>query len=169
MEVTRPILLSLVFEALGIVSIDSTREKRIMQKMMYLLQAFGVNLLYGFCWEIYGPYSVELSDEAKELFQRKDEYDKIFEEQGFYFSEETASKLSRFMERIGDKVRQDLDYGDLLASIDFVNNMFSNKAKAKDLARSFAERQGKEFLIRFDREFEELSKIEIWDGNRKSN
>jgi uncharacterized protein YwgA len=135
--VTRPLLLRLILDSLNISNIETLDKRKVMQKLIYLLQAFGVNMLYGFRWDSYGPYSVELADDAKAVLrERKDEYDKLVKESGFHFSEETLSVIKDFGQQIGDKVKEDLGFGELLASVHFADKMFSKNGKAEGFIKN---------------------------------
>ena|SRR5436309_2788082 len=55
---------SCIKELLGGLSIVTLSERKRLQKTIYLLQEFGVDLGYRFGWYISGPYSSELANDA---------------------------------------------------------------------------------------------------------
>lgn len=49
---------------LGTVSVDTFSDRKRLQKAIYLLQEFGLDLGYKFRWYLHGPYSDDLADDA---------------------------------------------------------------------------------------------------------
>ena len=97
----------------------STTEERLrLQKTIYLLQACGFKIGYGFSWYKYGPYSQELVyDSYRALSAEREKYADKTADLGF--SEQTGSKIDHFKAMLGEALT-DLKQLELLASVDFV-------------------------------------------------
>jgi len=68
----RKILLSIIFDNFDGLRLDDFPNRLKLQKRMYLMQLFGLDLGYRFNWYIHGPYCPTLADDAFELVQRPD-------------------------------------------------------------------------------------------------
>ncbi len=66
-ERERTILLGLVLKRVANFDISAFKGRLILQKTVYLLQSFGLNLEYKFSWYIHGPYSPDLTRDAFKL------------------------------------------------------------------------------------------------------
>jgi len=134
MQIPRAVMLKLVLEHLGISNINSFDDRKIMQKLIYLLQAFGVNLSYGFRWDSYGPYSQSLAEDAKlVLTKHKEMYDRLIRDENYKLTEETISYIDEYMNSIGNMVKENIEFGELLASIHFTNQLYDSDEKVKTL------------------------------------
>ncbi len=103
---------------------DSFGERLKLQKVVYLLQAFGVQLGYGFGWYKYGPYSQDLvSDAYAVLGSRKSEYERAASEGEWKFSPETLAKFREF-KKICGLFLDSPEKAELLASVRFVKNVW---------------------------------------------
>jgi uncharacterized protein YwgA len=60
----RPRLLAGLLRRLGEHSVQTFKNRLVLQKTVYLLQAFGIYLGYRFSWYLHGPYSAELTRDA---------------------------------------------------------------------------------------------------------
>lgn len=94
-------------------------ERLRLQKIVYLLWAYGISLGYGFNWYVRGPYSPKLASDGytidDELFERG---------RGIRFNneEEVVESLNRFKEILGDKIDDPL-YLEILASLHYIKNV----------------------------------------------
>jgi hypothetical protein len=97
----------------------NTLEDRLkLQKTVYLLQAFGLHLGYGFSWYRYGPYSQELVYDAyRSLHAENQKYGR--RARSLEFSTNTQDWLRRFKHALG-KGLSDAKQLELLASVNFV-------------------------------------------------
>jgi hypothetical protein len=103
---------------------DSFDERLKLQKVVYLLQAFGVQLGYGFGWYKYGPYSQDLvSDAYAVLGSRKSEYERAASEGEWKFSPDTLARFRQFKSFCGEYLGS-AEKAELLASVRFVNNVW---------------------------------------------
>ena len=108
----------------------STTEERLrLQKTIYLLQACGFKIGYGFSWYKYGPYSQELVyDSYRALSAEREKYRQETKE--LSFSEETGRRLNRFQVTLG-AARTDLKQLELLGSVDFVRRTWLSAEATK--------------------------------------
>ncbi len=89
-----------------------------LQKTIYLLEAYGMQLGYGFSWYKYGPYSRDLVDDAYIVLRsEKSEYEKMTD--SWRFSDKTNQKIKDFKESFSP-VLNNLNQLELVASVDFV-------------------------------------------------
>jgi uncharacterized protein YwgA len=96
-----------------------TVERRLMlQKTVYLLQAFGMNLGYGYSWYRYGPYSQDLvSDSYQVLHSEKLRYAE--KTQNYRFSKDTQKQFELFRKAFSSSIGDPRKL-ELLASVHFI-------------------------------------------------
>ena len=63
----RPRLLAGLLKRAGDYGVRTFRDRLVLQKTVYLLQAFGIYLGYRFTWYLHGPYSTQLTRDAFSL------------------------------------------------------------------------------------------------------
>ena len=113
----------------------TTEERLKLQKTIYLLQAYGLRLGYGFSWYRYGPYSQDLVYDAYTvLFSEKDKYSE--DSRSWQFSENTLTRFDRFR-RICGNVLSDPKRLELAASVDFVRKTWHQGATRPKMPRVF--------------------------------
>ncbi len=123
MEIDARAVLYMVAKQFGLKR-GSFGERLRLQKVVYLLQGFGVQLGYGFGWYKYGPYSQDLvSDAYTVLGSRKSEYQRAAKEGGWEFNGETKAKFEQFKQLCGEFLDSP-EKAELLASVRFVRNMW---------------------------------------------
>ena len=95
----------------------------ILQKTIYLMQAFGLYIGYSYSWYLRGPYSVELTREAYELADQ-------FEKTPFVkFVERNAeNRFLEFMRFLNDR-KNDHRWLELVASIHFLFAAWPSKTR----------------------------------------
>jgi len=64
---SRKILLSILLDEFGGLRLDGFDDRLTLQKRIYLLQLFGVDLRYRYNWYVRGPYCPTLTEDAFEL------------------------------------------------------------------------------------------------------
>jgi len=97
---------------------NTTEDRLKLQKTIYLLQAYGLQVGYGFSWYRYGPYSQDLVYDAyKVLGPEEDKY--ASETSSLKFSTNTLEKFNKFKE-ICKEILNDPRQLELVASVDFV-------------------------------------------------
>lgn len=114
------ILLGLVLKQLDCFSLDSFKDRLLIQKKIYFAQRFGLPLGYHFSWYMRGPYSTGLTNGAYDVIP---EGDKVIA--GYTLSEPAGTILRRVLQ-LGEhpnKVKaglEDEQWFELLASIDYL-------------------------------------------------
>lgn len=130
----RVVGLGLIVKSLDNFSMDDFEGRLILQKSVYLLQAFGIYRGYNFSWYIHGPYSPKLTSDGFLL-------QKIYGilPAGSFKSSTVQSKFARFLDFMKDK-KTDPDRLEILASIHFLKNMDKRMSK-KAILKKVEEKQ----------------------------
>lgn len=92
--------LGLLLNSIGTFDIDKFSDRLRMQKSIYLLQSFGVDLGYEFYWYIHGVYSKELSKDGREAAVFTHELPDISNEE---WSPNIKERIEKFMAFIKPK------------------------------------------------------------------
>ena len=98
-------------------------DRLILQKTVYLLQAFGVYLGYRFSWYLYGPYSPELASDGYDLIPNYDEIEPVD-----FSSEEAEERFRLFLEFLGDEDRNPT-WLEALASVHSLCKLYPERSK----------------------------------------
>ena len=142
MEVDARAILYMVAKKFGLKR-DTFKERLKLQKVVYLLQASGIQLGYGFGWYKYGPYSQDLVNDAYTVLgSRKSEYERAESKGNWGFSDETEAEFTKFRGCLG-KALDSLEELELLASVRFVKNMWLSDVEKEDFAEGFMKRKKK--------------------------
>ena len=110
---------------------NTTEDRLKLQKTIYLLQANGLQLGYGFSWYKYGPYSQDLVYDAHTVLKaERNEYEAIAGP--LKFNETSEKRFKEFKEICKDILgsTQDLE---LAASVDFVQRTWYPDADENDI------------------------------------
>ena len=114
-------------------------ERLKLQKTIYLLQAYGLQLGYGFSWFTYGPYSQDLvHDSFTVLKSEREKYEE--RTSSLSFSEETIRKFNDF-KRLLKGVLGNAKQLELLASVRFVRNTWYPVANRQEIVSFFKKRK----------------------------
>jgi len=113
-----------IFKILGTYDMSSFNGRIVLQKTVYFLQAFGINLGYGFSWYWYGPYCSDLSRDSFKLESYFEEVAPIK-----FVSSSDEKKFRTLIDFLGDK-KNDAKSLELLASIHLIKK--SNHDFKKD-------------------------------------
>ena len=114
---------------------DTIEDRLKLQKTIYLLEEFGLNLGYGFGWYKYGPYSSDLVQDAYTvLYAQREHYG--CETDSWEFSADSKGRFDEFGERLGD-VLGDAEKLELVASVRFVCDRWKPEIARDDIAREF--------------------------------
>ena len=105
----------------GSVSTADFRHRLIVQKLVYLLQSFGIDLDYRFRWYLYGPYSTELAKDAYNLTGKTPEALRLIDPKA-------EARFNEFLDFLGDK-SQDEHWLELIASTHFLTRMYPEEGK----------------------------------------
>ncbi|UCD49012.1 MAG: hypothetical protein JSW27_15930 [Phycisphaerales bacterium] len=134
MAVDTKVILRKLVDVFGLGRAD-TEERLRLQKTIYLLQAHGVRLGYGFSWYKYGPYSQELVYDAyRALCAEEAEYKR--KAGTITFNESTRQRFEKFRSALGDVLKDPKEL-ELLASLSFVCKVWHPDAQRPDVARLF--------------------------------
>jgi len=116
---------------------DTIKERLRLQKTIYLLQAHGLQLGYGFSWYRYGPYSQDLVYDAYAVLgSERQKHENAA--RGLSFSRNTLRKFEKFRQICGD-VLNDAGELEVAASVDFVRQTWPEKGSIEDLDKFFKE------------------------------
>jgi len=118
---------------------DETQDRLKLQKTIYLLQAFGLQLGYGFSWYKYGPYSQDLVQDAYTVL-RSEEYKYKTDTSSWKFSKSSLEKFEKFKEICSDILR-DTDKLEMAASVDFVRKTWYPDVKETEFVKLFKDRK----------------------------
>lgn len=138
MQVDAKAILYMVAKEFGLKR-DTTKDRLKLQKTIYLLQANGLQLGYGFSWYKYGPYSQDLVQDAYKVL-RSEEYRYSRETRSWSFSENSLERFTKFKELLGDKLHDETQL-ELLASVDFVEQTWCPEAKGQEFITKFRQRK----------------------------
>lgn len=112
---------------------NNTEDRLKLQKTIYLLQANGLRLGYGFSWYKYGPYSQDLVYDAHTVLgAERDRYEE--DTSSLVFNENSRNRFARFKE-ICSGILDDVEKLELAASVDFVRRTWYPEATGDELAR----------------------------------
>jgi uncharacterized protein YwgA len=114
-------------------------DRLILQKTIYLLQAYGLQLGYGFSWYTYGPYSQDLvNDSFTVLKSEKGKYEE--RTSSLSFSKETIKKFNDFKHLLKG-VLGNARKLELVASVDFVRKTWHPDVTRENIAEVFGIRK----------------------------
>lgn len=94
-------------------------ERLRLQKIVYLLWAYGISLGYGFNWYVRGPYSPKLASDGYAL---DDEVFEMGSRIRFNNEEGVVESLNNFKEILGEKINDPL-YLEILASLHYIKKV----------------------------------------------
>lgn len=115
-------VMSRVFHLLGIgkPEMEQSFENRIKyQKIIYLLQSYGLSLDYGFTWYLKGPYSSPLAHTLYAIYNDNEIYDE-YKNMKFKNDEEVDKTIQDFKQLLGEDIDNAL-YLEVLASLHYLN------------------------------------------------
>jgi uncharacterized protein YwgA len=114
---------------------DTKRDRLRLQKIIYLLQSYGLQLGYGFSWYKHGPYSQELVYDAyRVLNSEKDEYKERMT--SLSFTDSSKQKFQEF-ENLLAGILDNPQMLELVASLHFVEKTWYSQAKPAELVEKF--------------------------------
>jgi uncharacterized protein YwgA len=89
-----------------------------LQKTVYLMQSFGLNIGYTFSWYIRGPYSSEL---AKDGYALREIYSTL--QRGRFKDPQAEQRFKSFLTFINQR-KEDADWLEIVASVHFLRRVF---------------------------------------------
>jgi hypothetical protein len=136
--------LKLTLDALGLPArLDSFSDRLVLQKAIYLAQAAGVLLGYGYNWYLRGPYSPSLTRDA---FAVVDELRQgVDDSEGSHLDSTSVQRLESLRKLLRGIPQQDLPARlELLASVRFLLGPSGGRMSAPDL-KTILGRYGKSY------------------------
>ena len=114
---------------------DSTRERLILQKTIYLLEESGMQLGYGFGWYKYGPYSQDLVQDAYSVLYSNEEHYKTATSE-WKFSPESDIAFKGFKATFND-ILGNAEMLELVASIHFIKTRWKHDINKDNVVEVF--------------------------------
>jgi len=106
----------------GGLKLDGFSDRLTLQKRVYLLQHFGIDLGYRYNWYVHGPYSPSLTEEAYGLSATVSEVRKLSE--GYQLSPDAKKRIGEYRRFEDDLPEQDLPRSlEIAASIHFLKHV----------------------------------------------
>jgi len=125
-------ILSRVFHQLGLpqINMDDFQDRLKYQKLVYLMQNYGLPLGYGYSWYVRGPYSPELT---KTLFNISNNPSLFTQGRDLKFKNETAvaSQIDKFGKLLGEDLTDPI-FLEVLASMVFIKKAYCSKKLGKE-------------------------------------
>jgi len=103
-------------------------DRLILQKLVYLLQAFGIYLGYRFSWYLRGPYSPRL---AADGFELEPHYERV--SKATFWDAALEGRFREFV-RFISPFKRDPDMLELMASIHFLRKLHPQMRKSEIIA-----------------------------------
>jgi uncharacterized protein YwgA len=111
------------------INIDELEDRLRIQKLVYLIQSYGLSLCYGYIWYVRGPYSPELTQTVYGIGENPHIFSKV-EDVKLKDNNEIENRLASFMSIIGDKLH-DNQYLEILSSMHYINKVMHNGKGSK--------------------------------------
>lgn len=113
----------LILNNIGNFNMKDFDGRLILQKTIYVLKSFGIDLGYSYQWYLHGAYSTQL---AKVGFELQDKIEKIPDIDVRFADEKIQSRFDKFMEFMKDK-KNNACLLEISASICFLDDMSFSK------------------------------------------
>lgn len=141
----RKILLNMVLGKFNGLKLDSFADRLVLQKRLYLLQLFGLDLGYRYNWYVHGPYCPTLTEEAFAVQQGLADIKKT--SQSFELSEAAKDITEDYLQFEASLGESDIAKSlELAASIHFLKHIgFVPGGVTKSNIKKALETKGKEF------------------------
>jgi len=135
---SRPGKLNLLAKELGNVDISTFKQRKILQKTIYILSQLGLGFNYNYTWYIHGPYSPALADDAYELANNREYYDE--EIKNYRFKKAAQGIINKFNRLFADR-KDDEEWLELIASLLFLRENY--RQHGEDLANLLIRKKAK--------------------------
>jgi uncharacterized protein YwgA len=157
-ESEKTLILSRVLKTIGFdnVDMDNFDNRLIYQKLIYLIQNYGLSLGYGYSWYVKGPYSPELT---KTLFTINPE--SFAESDNFRFQNDDVviGKMHEIKTILNNKIQDPL-FLEILASIVFIKKFLQTEISMEGLRSELLKRKPKlQDNNDFERDFSEAFRL----------
>ena len=139
--------LSGCLDRLGGLELSTLKDRKLLQKKVYMLQESGLNLGYHFGWYVYGPYSPDLTKDAFDLSMQLTHAPKTMDKGTLTLGEQSAlRKMNAFLSSVS-KEDELADSLEIIASLHFL--MKENPSlKESDIISKFMQLKGDRFRDR---------------------
>jgi len=118
----RKILLSILLDEFGGLKLNGFDDRLTLQKRIYLLQFFGVDLRYRYNWYVHGPYCPTLTEDAFEIEREKEDVQK--QSLGYELTQGAKKRLQEYREFERERQSTDLPrFLELAASIHYLKHI----------------------------------------------
>jgi len=146
--------LSACLGRLGGLNLSTLKERKLLQKQIYILQESGLDLGYHFGWYIYGPYSPALTKDAFDLSMQLTHAPETLRKETLTLCEQSVlRKVNAFLSSISNKDEL-ADRLEAIASLHFLIRE-NPSLKESDVISKFKQLKGKRFR---DKEVQESMK-----------
>lgn len=152
-----PYLLGMILRDVGNFDMSTFNGRLTLQKTIYLLKSFGIDLGYVFAWYLHGVYSPELTKDGFELFEKKYDLSDLRVEFQNNDTQEGYNIFLKFME--GKK--NDPDLLEISSSTCYLNQKGWSKTEVLKAVESKKSRFKKEDCVQI---WDELEKIGVVVG-----
>ncbi len=119
--------LNLLSQDFNWLNVNTLKERKILQKTIYILQEMGINFRYNYNWYLYGPYSPMLADDAFELEVNKPFYDNEIEK--YAYKEDTRAVMDNFKALFKDRI-ENAQWLELISSLLFLKKHYNVRNSA---------------------------------------
>lgn len=148
----------LILKDIGNFSMVEFDGRLILQKTVYVLKIFGIDLGYEYKWHLHGAYSSQL---AKVGYELKDDINKIPKIKGKLFEDdEIQAKYNKFLEFIKDK-KHDACLLEICASICYLNRMTFTREEVLKMVENKKPNFTKEQCVKMWTELEKYGVLNI--------
>jgi uncharacterized protein YwgA len=143
--VNRKIVLNMVLAKLGGLKLDQFSDRLALQKRIYLLQVFGLDLGYRYSWYVRGPYCSSLTDQAYSV--RQDQQNVVEASKSLKLSSAAQKILQSYLEFEQKLSQRDISRSlELAASIHFLKHIgFVPGGVTKANIKKILQGKGKDF------------------------
>ena len=107
--------LYLIFKRLEITpSVSTFKQRKQLQKLIYILQRTGISLNFTYSWYLSGPYSPSLTPYYFDIVSRRDDFE--VRTKGLRFSDDIEARIAEFRKTLGGGIA-DVDLLEAMASL----------------------------------------------------
>lgn len=128
-EEQRTLVLGALLKRIGNFNLCTFKGRLVLQKTIYLLQSYGLNLGYTFTWYIHGPYSPQLT---KDAFRLQEIYSEIPAAE--FTDSNIENRLKKFITFLSDR-KTDGDWLEQLACTHFLKALNPEESEEKIITK----------------------------------
>ncbi len=148
--------LGAILKHIGNFDVSEFKGRLILQKTVYLLQSFGIDLGYKFGWYLHGTYCTKLTRDGFELESVIGDIPKL----DIKFTDaDVQSSYNKYMQFIGDK-KFDPDLLEIASSIRYLSRSNFEKEKVLDMVEKKKKQFTRDQCVRIWNELEKCGIVE---------